>query len=80
MDVQVNVSLDSGPRVVVKTRPASKRCDFEMFWERFRSRQKPVTRDAHSSVGWSYTEDISEPLHLEPKRLLMSYLGQLEKV
>ncbi|KAI7813115.1 putative coiled-coil domain-containing protein 60, partial [Triplophysa rosa] len=49
------------------------------FWERFNSRQKPLTCGAYSSLGWSYTEDVSEPLHLEPKRLLVSFLGQLEK-
>ncbi|XP_057205792.1 coiled-coil domain-containing protein 60-like [Triplophysa rosa] len=79
MEVQSDVSLDSRPCVVVKTLLPSKLCDFEMFWERFNSRQKPLTCGAYSSLGWSYTEDVSEPLHLEPKRLLVSFLGQLEK-
>ncbi|KAA0716784.1 Coiled-coil domain-containing protein 60 [Triplophysa tibetana] len=40
-----------------------------MFWERFNNRQKPLTCGAYRP-GWSYTEDVSVPLHLEPKRLL----------
>lgn len=73
MEVQSDVSLVSRPCVIVKTLLPSKLCDFEMFWERFKSRQKPVTCGAYRSLGWSYSEDVSVPLHLEPKR-------QVEKV
>ncbi|XP_073696202.1 coiled-coil domain-containing protein 60-like [Garra rufa] len=72
MAVQSDVS-DSGPCMI------DKRYKCEMFWERFYCRQEPLTRRVYSSLRRSCAEDVLEPLHLEPKKLIMNYLGQVDK-
>ncbi|XP_050965797.1 coiled-coil domain-containing protein 60 isoform X2 [Labeo rohita] len=73
MAVQSDVPSDSGPCVIDKPY----KC--EMFWERFHHRQEPLTRTVYSSLRLSCAEDVLEPLHLEPKKLIMNYLRQVDK-
>ncbi|XP_043095506.1 coiled-coil domain-containing protein 60-like isoform X2 [Puntigrus tetrazona] len=72
MAVQSHVS-DSG------SCKAEKAYECEMFWERFRRRQEPLTHRVYGSLRRSCAENALESLHLEAKNLITNYLGQADK-
>lgn len=54
--------------------------DRQMFWVKYRRRQRQLSRQGYFAATWRPYEEVGEPLYLEPKKLILSSLGQLNEV
>ncbi|XP_067861786.1 coiled-coil domain-containing protein 60-like [Heptranchias perlo] len=51
----------------------------QVFRENYRRRQKQLSQQGYRSVCWKPYQEIGQPLHLEPRKLTLHSLGQLDQ-
>lgn len=74
-------SRTSGEKLQARSKTAYVTCrDRQVFWENFSRRQRQLSRQGYRAATWRPYEEVGEPLHLEPKKLILSSLGQLDEV
>ncbi|XP_043924219.1 coiled-coil domain-containing protein 60 isoform X2 [Protopterus annectens] len=50
-----------------------------VFWENYRRRQLQLTQQGYKAVSWRPYQELGHPLYLEPTKLILHSLGQLEQ-
>ncbi|XP_048411647.1 coiled-coil domain-containing protein 60-like isoform X2 [Stegostoma tigrinum] len=52
----------------------------QVFHDNYRRRQDQLSRQGYRSVSWKPYQAIGQPLHLEPRQLVLHSLGQLDQI
>ncbi|XP_041956913.1 coiled-coil domain-containing protein 60-like [Alosa sapidissima] len=70
----------SGEKLQARSKTVYVTChDKQVFWENYRRRQRQLNRQGYWAAPWRSYEEVGEPLYLEPKKLILSSLGQLDE-
>lgn len=74
-------SRPSGEKLQTRNKTYYVTChDRQVFWVNYRRRQRQLSRQGYWAATWRPYEEVGEPLYLEPKKLILSSLGQLHEV